>query len=253
MVRCWEASGSGAGLPVLVIHGISARSTHFVPTGLRLLRTSRRVLLLDLPGHGASDMPAPLSPATLEDGTRQAMDVLLDERMVVFGNSLGGLAAIKTALQFPDRVAGLCLCSPGGAPMDPQTLDRFLDNFRFTERGPAAAFVNRCLAAPAWYAPVAAGATIDDFARIGSLLSTISSQDLLTEDDLSQLACSIHLQWGDGDALMPIEHRAWFREHLPEHTFEAPAGFGHCPNLDRPGLLARSIAAFVDRVTASSA
>ena len=247
VVRCWEATGSGDGLPVLVIHGISASSMHFVPVMLGLLGTSRRVLAIDLPGHGASDTPGQLSPPVLEDATQQAMDTLLDEPFVLFGNSLGGLASIRTTLAYPDRVAGLALCSPGGAPIP--DLQRFLDNFRFRERAPATAFVNSCLQRPAWYAPIAASSVIADFDRIGALLRGISDDDLLTVDEVASLRCPILLQWGERDRLMPRPMLAWFREHLPEHRFEAPSDFGHCPNLDRPGALVRSLRRFVREVS----
>ncbi|MCP4920694.1 MAG: alpha/beta hydrolase [Proteobacteria bacterium] len=245
VVRCWEARGSGPDLPVLIVHGISASSIHFVRVMLGLKRSSRRVLAIDLPGHGASDTPAVLTPQALEDGTRQAMGQLLDERFVLFGNSLGGLAAIRTTLAYPDRVAGLVLCSPGGAPMDPQRLQAFLGNFRFAQREPAAAFVNKCLAYPVFYAPIAASVVIEDFDRIGGLLASISSDDLLGEDEVAALSCPILLQWGERDHLMPEDHRAWFRERLPAHTYESPPDFGHCPNLDRPGKLVRSVRGFV--------
>lgn len=244
-VRVLEAVGEGSLPPLLVVHGISASSMHFAPVLVRMRRHCRRVVAVDLPGHGQSDTPVDLGPESLEAATREAMGQVLDEPFVFFGNSLGGLAAIRTALAFPERVRGLMLCSPGGSPAG--DIPAFLDNFAFPTRADAGRFVNQCLRRPAWYSRVIAGSVRDHFARIRPLIDAVRVEHLLNADEVASLRAPIHLQWGTNDALMPAEHRAWFREHLPAHDFTQPE-FGHCPNLDQPAELSESIRDFLARL-----
>lgn len=90
--------------------------------------------MLDLPGHGQSPVP-PGDPdldtlvTSAVEAVQQAL-ALLDgpqhdgapspPKVILFGNSLGGLVGCRVALAMPERVAGLCLASPAGTigPID---------------------------------------------------------------------------------------------------------------------------------------
>ncbi|HEY0792927.1 MAG TPA: alpha/beta fold hydrolase [Chthoniobacterales bacterium] len=92
-----------------------------------LLRASFRVLRLDLRGHGLSGFPP--GPCRLED---LAADVagLLDHlgiaEVTFVGLSVGGMIAQVFALEHPERVTALALCSTGSRTEEParQNLDR---------------------------------------------------------------------------------------------------------------------------------
>lgn len=242
-VRVLESAGEGSLPPLMVVHGISADAMQFAPVLVRMRRHARRVVALELPGHGRSDRLEELTPERVERGTHEAMDQVLDEPMVLFGNSLGGFAAVRTAVAFPERVRALMLCSPGGSPAG--DMRAFLGNFLFfARRSDAAAFVNKCLRRDAWYAALIAGGVRARFDALRPLVERVRQEHLLSVDEVRSLGCPIHLQWGRHDKLMPCEHRDWFREHLPEHRFSEP-DFGHCPNLDQPRELAESIREFL--------
>lgn len=104
-----SASGAfGHGPAIVLVHGLGSRAEHWLPTA-RLLARRHRVVLVDLPGHGLSEMPEPL---TLEHAA-QALDLALATEVtvpcVLVGHSVGGLVAAVEALDHPERVRGLVL------------------------------------------------------------------------------------------------------------------------------------------------
>ena len=247
-VHVVESEGRGDGPPIVVLHGIAASSVHFwqVLPGLR--RTARRVVAVDLPGHGFSDVPvAGLQAATLATGLLEALDQLSDEPFVLVGNSLGGLGAIRYAGARPDRVRSLLLLSPGGAPTDDAGLTALTQIFRLSSWAAARAFVPKLYASAPWYAQVLAPVVRSSFERpqLRALVDSISHADLLAPPELARLTMPIRVLWGKQDTLLPRQDLAFFRAHLPPHAqVEEPEGFGHTPYLDRPDELMSAIAAF---------
>ena len=104
-----SASGAfGHGPAIVLVHGLGSRAAHWLPTA-RLLARGHRVVLVDLPGHGLSEMPEPL---TLENAAA-ALDLALVGQApvpcILVGHSVGGLVAAVEALDHPERVRGLVL------------------------------------------------------------------------------------------------------------------------------------------------
>jgi len=104
----------GSGPPIVLLHAALHDRTDFAPvTGA--LAKGRRVLALDWPGHGESPLPAtPLRAAELGDLFIEFADRLDLSNAVVVGNSVGGYAACRLALERPQRVAGVVLVNTGG-------------------------------------------------------------------------------------------------------------------------------------------
>jgi pimeloyl-ACP methyl ester carboxylesterase len=79
------------------------------------LARGRRVLALDWPGHGESPLPVtPLRAAQFGDLLIEFADRLDLTNAVIVGNSVGGYAACRLALERPERVAGVVLINTGG-------------------------------------------------------------------------------------------------------------------------------------------
>jgi pimeloyl-ACP methyl ester carboxylesterase len=101
-------SAAGAGEPALVfIHGGLADRT-FWDAQLRAFAGSHRVIALDLPGHGDSGANRTKwgFPEFGAD-VKAVVDAEKLNRIVLFGNSLGGPVAIEAALLLPGRVLGV--------------------------------------------------------------------------------------------------------------------------------------------------
>jgi pimeloyl-ACP methyl ester carboxylesterase len=71
--------------------------------------------MLDWPGHGESPLPTtPLRAVEFGDLLVEFADRLDLSNTVIVGNSVGGYAACRLALERPERVAGLMLVNNGG-------------------------------------------------------------------------------------------------------------------------------------------
>jgi len=104
--------GPGSGrLPVLLLHGFTGSVEAWGGPVLEgLAAAGRRVLAVDLPGHGASDAPRDPAAYAMEaqlDALQEALGALGAERAVWIGYSMGGRLALGAAVLRPRRVAGL--------------------------------------------------------------------------------------------------------------------------------------------------
>jgi pimeloyl-ACP methyl ester carboxylesterase len=246
-VHVLDARGHGHLPPVVLLHGISSAAVHFLPLLYRLRGRVRRLIAPDMPAHGFSDRPNVMRAETLKDGVVEALDAVIDEPAVLFGNSMGGVAAVHYALTRPERVRGLILCSPGGAAMDERELRRFVDTFALDTHRAALEFVDRLFSRRSRLRHVFAWGVRRQFQNpdVRELLATTSPADLLRPEQLSALRMPVLLIWGKDDRILPRPHLDYFRRHLPEHArIEEPEGFGHAPYLDDADSVAHRILAF---------
>jgi pimeloyl-ACP methyl ester carboxylesterase len=107
--------GGRGGLPVVFVHSLAGNSSHWAAQ-LEHLRPSRRVVALDLRGHGRSE-PAKngdYSIAGMAGDIEAVVDTLKLDRFVLVGHSLGGGVALTYTGAHPERVAALLLVDPIG-------------------------------------------------------------------------------------------------------------------------------------------
>jgi pimeloyl-ACP methyl ester carboxylesterase len=107
--------------PIVLLHGTSA-SLHTWNAWADALKSTRRVLRMDMPGFGLTG-PNPsgdyslLSYVAFVDHVLGQLGV---DHAVVAGNSLGGEIAWLLALHHPERVERLVLVDAGGYPFEPE-------------------------------------------------------------------------------------------------------------------------------------
>ena len=113
----WNEVGEGPAL--ILLHGGGPGSyglSNFSRNVHALAAAGFRVIALDLPGYGQSSKPRIREPlwGFMAKAVAGFMDAIGIGRAHLVGNSLGGATALKTALDFPDKVDRLILMGPGG-------------------------------------------------------------------------------------------------------------------------------------------
>ncbi len=107
----------GTGEPVVLIHGLgsSEQINWRLPGTIKLLAESHQVIAFDLRGHGRSGKPEKESDYGVEmsEDVVRLMDHLKIEKAHVVGYSLGGMIAMKVAVDHPERVKSLVLGGMG--------------------------------------------------------------------------------------------------------------------------------------------
>lgn len=118
---------SGEGIPVVLLHGLTATRRYVVMGSRSLERSGHRVIACDARGHGQSS-PAPDPHAytyrELADDLSAVLDDLSVERAVLAGASMGAHTALALALRSPDRVGGLVVITPAYDGVDVDDPDR---------------------------------------------------------------------------------------------------------------------------------
>ncbi len=117
----------GEGKPLVLISGLGYSNWQWhkmVP----LLAEKFKVIIFDNRGVGQSDKPAgPYTAQMLAQDTVGLLDALNIEKAVIVGHSMGGFIAQAIALDFPQRVEKLILCStnfggPNHVPVTPEAM-----------------------------------------------------------------------------------------------------------------------------------
>ncbi len=117
------AERDGEGVPVILLHGLTATRRYVVMGSRSLERSGHQVIAYDARGHGRSDR-APDPDAYGYEQLGADLEAVLDwagiERAVFAGASMGAHTILWLALNRPERVGGLVVITPA---YDPETQD----------------------------------------------------------------------------------------------------------------------------------
>jgi pimeloyl-ACP methyl ester carboxylesterase len=255
-----DSTGAGSLPPIVMLHGLSANAICYAGLLKRFAPHTRRVLAPDMPAHGFSDTPVGgLNDAAMVSALSEVLDRVLSETnepAILVGNSMGGLAAVRYANARPERVAGLALVSPGGAPMPAAQFAQFLRTFEISTHREALDFVDAVFANGAGVLRHAFAHGIRQrftHPQLRQLLASITPEHMLSPSELSGLRMPLMLIWGREERVLPRTHLEFFRKHLPTHAeIEEWPNFGHIGFLEQPDALADRVLAFA-RGSAASA
>ncbi len=234
---------AAGGPPLVLVHGAGGTHRHW-PEELRAL-PGRRVIALDLPGHGGSPGPAPGDVAGFARNALGLLDALGVARAVVAGHSMGGAVALAAALAAPERMAGLVLVGTGArlrvspavmqATADPAALAAAADSMAGWSFGSLAGLEMRREFAAGLLAG-APGVVHGDFAACDAF-------DVMAR--LGEIRAPALVVCGSEDRLTPLKYSEYLRDHLAGARLEVVPGAGHMVMLEAPAAVALAVEAFL--------
>lgn len=222
-----------------------------------------RVISVDWPGHGASELDLqPASASRYASLLLGLLDTLGVQRPILFGNSIGGAAALTLAQAHPERVRALILCNPGG--LDPGGLiarlfiGHLVSRFRRGVLGEArfgrwfADYYARILlgpeARPRREAIVAAG--YESAPRLVEAWTSFAKPTADLRSGLASLRMPVFVGWAMRDGLVQWSRNRKAVSSIPNATLVRFEHSGHTPFLEEPAAFNAAIAPFVDALSA---
>lgn len=232
------------GRPVMVmIHGFGDHAGTWASL-TPALDEDWRVLALDLPGHGES--PVASDALTLEplvDAVARVVEKeAAGEPVVLVGNSLGGLVAMRYTLSHPENVSRVVLLNSAGLahriPKEdvyattPEQFARKLDLIQ-GERWPTPTpdFVVEGFAEHA-----------AEQVHLSALFDDLATGRHFIDGEVEALQLPITLIWGDDDGFFPMDYARRLDAALPQSTLHVLEGCGHMPQTACPDEVLEIIA-----------
>jgi 2-hydroxymuconate-semialdehyde hydrolase len=235
-----------------LLHGLGGSASSVAALVPALLPLCRRVVLLELPGHGRSPQPEKGPLCAREYGAvviacAQQMVAETAGKILLLGNSLGGALALYAAHERPDLCAGVVGLNPAGAELSDEAMLALPRSFPDPALGAAqmARMLFHKTPWPFWlvardFARHWGSATVQrilDDARSGSDRS-------LGIEVLTDIHVPVLILWGAEDRLLPLSSVEDFAR-IRGARVEMLHACGHVPQLEKPALTRRAIADFV--------
>ena len=255
----------GQGTPVMVLHGLGASKVSAMPLIPALVHAGHRVVVPDLPGHGASDKPrTDYTPRFYGRVVRRLMDAVEIERAAVIGNSLGGRIALELAFRSPGHLSGLVLLDPavpgfriryllGFTRVIPSEIGTL--PFPLRERWMRLA-IRRLLADPSALPEAGIQGAAEEFIRIyrdppARMAFLDSLRHIVTEPPrpfwgrVRRVRTPALLVWGEDDRLVPVRLAHRLARELADAELLILPRVGHVPQFEAPEATSGAILRFL--------
>jgi pimeloyl-ACP methyl ester carboxylesterase len=201
-----------------------------------------RVSRIDQRGHRESDSPpGPYSRSDLAGDVIALLDELGVEKTVLVGHSMGGIVAMETALQFPDRIEGLLLI--GTTSECRSKVADWYERIALAGESEGCAGLGRSI-----YGEKSKKEILGDaqgIAHVTRMLKSLYSDPLTPR--LKEISCPVLLLVGEKDPMGPKASEI-IRDALPEGiaTFEQIAERGHWLHIDSHEAVVRAMDAWLE-------
>jgi pimeloyl-ACP methyl ester carboxylesterase len=243
----YDRKGLGSAPPVLLVHGMGGNAAGFLPIVRAVVRASRRVVAVELPGHGRARLSAGERPASLQECAQAVGAAVVDigEPAVLIGSSLGGALSLFTAAAMPSSVVAVVGLNPAGAPLTAAERESVLRAFRGGSAAAALEMNRRLYRRPprlGWF-----------FARdLGRHWASPPVQQFVSElagdlpgIDLASIDKPVLILWGEADGILPSASVDYFRKHLKRGSVELVESAGHLPMVESSAQVAARITRFL--------
>jgi pimeloyl-ACP methyl ester carboxylesterase len=236
---------AGTGPALIFVHGHPLDHTMWGPQ-LDFLKDRYRVVVPDLRGYGATQLPSGKRETLLEDfaGDLLALaDRLSIERFAIAGLSLGGQIVLETYRQAPERVRGLVLADTFAGLDTPQQKQARLDTADRLEREGVARYAAEVLEKMMTPANVRALPSVaehvmrmmtgsDPIGAAAAARGRCRRRDYLPL--LPEINAPALIVVGSEDRFTPVALSEEMHLGIPGSRLEIIPDCGHMPNLERP-------------------
>ncbi|MBI3522089.1 MAG: alpha/beta fold hydrolase [Chloroflexi bacterium] len=241
---------AGMGPPVLLLHGWGGEIKSWGILPGALLDRGFRVLVLDLPGFGASSLPAAWSINDYARCVRELAAQVGIERCDIVAHSFGGRVALVLGATDPAFIIRLALMAPAGIR---------LKSFRLTVWSKVIYPVLRTFRRGAQSIGLRSGESIGDafYRRVGAVdyanaQGTLRSTFVkVVREDLRTYARQVKaptlLIWGELDRETPLLQGKILSQLIPDCGLVVIPGAGHFAYLERSDYCLTVIAHFLGR------
>jgi pimeloyl-ACP methyl ester carboxylesterase len=257
--------GSPDDEPVIFIHGLSGCWQNWLENIPHFAR-DHRVIALDLPGFGQSEMPAKeISISNYADTIDALMTELGIDTARIIGSSMGGFIGAELAIQHPARVERLVLVSAAGLSIEyirtvrTQGLRHRAENVAFfylgwvasrsdivARRGRLrAALMKLVVAHPTRLPPALTIEQVSGSGKPGFSDALDAMCNYPLRDRLEKISCPTFIVWGDKDLLVPVRDAAIFEELIDDARKIIYTDTGHLPMMERPARFNQDVRAFL--------
>jgi len=255
----------GEGPVVLFVHGLSGCWKNWLENIPHFAR-DHRVVAVDLPGFGESEMPG---RAISISGYADTLDTLMDELGIasarIVGNSMGGFVGAELAIRHPARVERLVLVAAAGLSIESirtkrdSGLRHHLEDVVFCKIGllasRSAMLASRrrlrnvalalVVAHPGRLAPQLAYEQVHSSGKPGFPAALEALCGYPIRERLGEIACPTLIVWGDKDRLVPVKDAAVFAQLIPDARAVIYADTGHLTMLERPARFNDDVTRFL--------
>ena len=252
---------TGTGPPIMFIHGFGGSFTNMEPLAHQL-QNKYRVVCLDLPGFGLSDLPEGQTTnfkAMYADYITFMLGHLHMDSVYVVGNSMGGWMSWSLTAQHLDKVKKLVLFNSAGYDLDKVKKNLGVSDFlktsiarQIVSRG-MPLFISRKNARKIR----AKESAVDERevfisnqlanrnGNLQSMLKLLSSGEKADTTLITKITCPTLIIWGRQDNIVPVEHANRFKRDLPNSQLIIYEDCGHVPMLEHPDRVAKDVDVFL--------
>ncbi len=249
----YHEAGVGHDTTIVLLHGggPGASSWSNFAKNIPVLARQFHVLAVDQPGYGRSDKPTEHPQYFVHSASALAdlLDTLgITGRVHLLGNSLGGGAAVRFALDYPDRAGRLVLMGPGGLSVnlfapDPTEGVKNLGKFSYEPtRENLEAFLRIMVFDQSLITPelveerFAAASTPESLAAARAMGKSFSSGEFekgMLWRDAYKLRQRVLLIWGREDRVNPLDGALVALKMIPRAQLHVFGGCGHWAQLEK--------------------
>lgn len=238
---------AGEGEPLLILHGWGGSSDSWIKVQELLAKEGYKVISPDFPGFGKSKTPFQTwSVGDYARWTNDFADFLNLKRFFVLAHSFGGRVAIKLAIQSPEKIKSLILCSSAGIKPKPRPHQRIfwlgvkIGNALFSQK-PLTRFKDG--ARNLFYIFLRHKDYVKADGTMKETIKKVLEEDLLP--DLPKIKIKTLIVWGEKDKMVPVRYAHIFKEEIENSELKILPKIGHNPHLEVPEKLSEIILNFI--------